>query len=367
MSCKWLLTGTPVSNQRRRPSRFERGSSLMGCCLLLLNLLCVNAAGAEETLRVLTWPGYADPDIVQRFEKETHTHVTVTYISSDDDLWNKIGPNRGQDYDVFAVNTAELQRYIDIHAVLPIDLSKVPNHRNQTPRFQNLKNVTGMTRHGKVFAMPYTYSEMGLIYNKKLVGTPPTSINALWDPKYRGKVLAYDASNHNFSIAAQALGFKDLFSLNHDEMMAAARKLVDLRRNIFTFYTDPDQALDIYRHYNIALVYANFGTQQVDKMRSKGLDIGYVIPKEGALAWLDCWVISAGAKDRNLALKWINYSLEPQVSEALTERQGLANTLKPGAADKADAKIIWLQSITHPEERIKLWQKIRAGAQPDAL
>ena len=366
MFCKWLLTGTPASDQRR-PLRFWRASSLVGCCLLLLNLACIGTARAEETLRVLTWPGYADPDVVQQFEKQTHTHVTVTYISSDDDLWNKIGPNRGQDYDVFAVNTAELQRYIDIHAVLPIDLSKVPNHRNQTPRFQNLKDVTGTMRNGKVFAMPYTYSEMGLIYNKKLVPKPPTSIDALWDPRYRGKVLAFDASNHNFSIAAQALGFKDLFSLNHGQMMAAARKLVALRRNIFTFYTDPDQALDIYRHFNIALIYANYGAQQVNKMRAKGLDIGYVIPREGALAWLDCWVISAGARDRNLALKWINYTLDPEVSEALTQRQGLANTLKPGAADNSNTKIIWLQSIAHPAERIKLWQKIRAGSQPDAL
>ena len=367
MSGKWLLTGSQASIPCRSISRFWQHSSLMVCCLLLLNLLCVSAARAEETLRVLTWPGYADPDIVQRFEAQTHTHVTVTYISSDDDLWNKIGPNRGQDYDVFAINTAELQRYIDIHAVLPIDLSKVPNHRLQSPRFQNLKDVTGTTRNGKVFAMPYTYSEMGLIYNKTLVPTPPTSINALWDPQYRGKVLVFDASNHNFSIAAQALGFRNLFSLNRDEMASAARKLVDLRRNIFTFYTDPGKALDIYRQYDIALVYANFGAQQVNKMRAKGLDIGYIIPKEGALAWLDCWVVSAGAKDGNLALKWINYTLDPKVSEALTARQGLANTLKPSAADSGDAKIIWLQSIAHPEERSKLWQKIRAGSQPDAL
>ena len=43
--------------------------------------------------------------------------MSVTYILRTDDLWNKISTNQGKDFDVFAVNTAELQRYMKIQAV----------------------------------------------------------------------------------------------------------------------------------------------------------------------------------------------------------------------------------------------------------
>ena len=87
------------------------------------------AAQARETLRVLAWPGYADPDIVRAFEQRTGAQVQVTYVDSDLDLWNKAGASKGRDYDVFAVNTAELQRYIRAGLVQPVDLSAVPNRR----------------------------------------------------------------------------------------------------------------------------------------------------------------------------------------------------------------------------------------------
>jgi len=61
-----------------------------------------------ETLRVLAWPGYADSDVVKTFEQRTRSKVEVTIIDSDDVLWQKVSQNNAGNFDVFAVNTAEL-------------------------------------------------------------------------------------------------------------------------------------------------------------------------------------------------------------------------------------------------------------------
>ena len=45
-------------------------------------------ARAADTVRVLTWPGYADPDIVRTFEQRHGVKVEVTFIDSDLTLWN---------------------------------------------------------------------------------------------------------------------------------------------------------------------------------------------------------------------------------------------------------------------------------------
>ena len=61
--------------------------SLPVCLLALAGLaLMPGAAWAEAVLRVLAWPGYADPDFVAVFEKRHGVKVEITTVASDDVL-----------------------------------------------------------------------------------------------------------------------------------------------------------------------------------------------------------------------------------------------------------------------------------------
>ncbi|MFL6664821.1 MAG: extracellular solute-binding protein, partial [Rhizobacter sp.] len=224
-----------------------------------------------------------------------------------------------------------------------------------------------LMRDGAVYAVPYTYSEMGLIYDRRQMSEPPASIAALWDPRWRGKVLAFDTGGHNFSIAALALGKPDPFRLDEAAWRDVTAHLVALRRNVLTFYSLPEESVELFRDHQVALLFANYGTQQVQQLKKAGADIGYVIPKEGALAWLDCWTVTRGARNKALAEAWIDYMLEKPVSRALTERQGLANTVEAGAMDDRKAKIIWLEPVEDAARRSELWSRIVSGDRPLAL
>lgn len=148
-------------------------------CLALLLAAILPAPGvAGETLRVLAWPGYADPDVVKVFEQRTQSKVEVTVIDSDDVLWQRVNQGNAGSFDVFAVNTAELQRYIRHDLVLPIDTAAVPNISRQLPRFRQLDAIPGVVHKGKVFAIPYTYAEMGLIYDRQQIKEAPKSRNS---------------------------------------------------------------------------------------------------------------------------------------------------------------------------------------------
>lgn len=319
---------------------------------------------AKETLRVLTWPGYADPDVVLTFEQRHNAHVEVTFISTDDSLHEHLDGKGNRRFDVFAANTAEIQHYAAVGVSHPVDLQKIPNTANQLARFRNLQEIPGITREGAVYAIPFTYSEMGIIYNRKLVHTPPSSINVLWDPQYHGRVLAYDGSTHSFSLAAQATGLNNPFHIDESQWPQLTQKLVELRRNVLTFYTQPDEVVDWFKKAPIALVFANYGSQQVKQLQDAGANIGYVIPQEGALAWLDCWGIIHGTPVDSLAHAWINYMLEPQISKALEDRQGLSSTTSSPNAPPEQDKLIWLQPVENTERRATLWNSIRSG---DAL
>jgi putative spermidine/putrescine transport system substrate-binding protein len=322
------------------------------------------AVNAGEILRVLAWPGYADPEVVTLFKQRFKVDVELTLVNSDDDLWYKISTGN---FDVFAVNTAELQRYIEHNLAIPIDIDQIPNHKNQLPRFQDLTDIPGLMHDDKLYAMPYTYSEMGLIYNRKTVKSIPTSMADMWDLDYQGRVLAFNASNHNFSLVGLLMGVQNPFHMNDAELTQAAKQLVNLRRNVLTFYSTADEAATLFSKYEVALVFGNYGAQQLKALREAGADIGYIIPKEGALAWLDCWAITPEAANMELAENWINFMLENAISRQLTDKHGLANTITSPPESRHNDKIIWLEPLAEPLKRKALWDRIISGDSPETF
>lgn len=331
--------------------------------IFLLSLLPACALADRQPLRILAWSGYADSDLVAEFEQRQQVKVEVTLVGSDDVMRAKLAANQGADYDVIAANTAEIEHYISQQLLQPLQPTRIGNTTRQLWRFRDYPKIPGITHAGKVYAIPYTYSEIGLIYDRQQFKQPPDSITSLWDPQLHGRVLAFNTSSHNFAIASQARG-RDPFNISDDEFPRVTEQLIALRRNVLAFYSLPEEAATLFLQHKAALLFANYGRQQLKQLQDSGADVGYAVPREGALAWLDCWAISRGARDPKLAEAWIDFTLEPRISHALTERQGLSNTLEEPAEVDRSARLIWLRPVEDAPRRARLWQRILSGDRP---
>src|SRR5262249_2189781 len=160
--------------------------------------------------------------------------------------------------------------------------------------------VTGTMRDGKVYGIPFAFDSIGLIYDTDKVKPAPTSWSVLWDPKYKGKVLLYDNGEHNFSFTGLSLGVANPFKLSPEQMDQIKSKLVDLKKNSLAFYSTADEAQQIYNNNDVALIWANYGQQQMKAMQKAGAKVAYINPSEGALTWLDTWAITKGVRDTDL-------------------------------------------------------------------
>lgn len=317
----------------------------------------VPRAATPRRLRVLAWPGYAEPELVQAFERAQGAQVELTFIDTDEAMWARAGS--GDAFDVLALNTAELQRFMRADRVQALDLARLPNVRRQLPRFQDREAIPGLVRAGRSYAMPYTYAEMGLLYDRRQLAAPPASVAALWEPRWRGKVLAYDGAAHNVSLAAQTLALASPFRLAEADWTAVGEQLIALRRNVLGFYKGPEESVELFRRHGAALMFANYGTQQLRLLRAAGSEVGYAIPREGALAWLDCWAVLRGCRDTALAHAWIDHQLGELAARLLVERQGLASTLHDG--DAPVGRRLWLEPVEDAGRRERLWAAVRAG------
>jgi len=348
------------------PHQMRRRSAAAALLAAGLGAVLPGPAQAATVLRVLAWPGYADADFVAVFEKRHGVKVEITTVASDDILRAKLASPSGPGFDLVAANTAEIARLVDQKMLTPLPVSNIPNTARQLPRFRQLQSIAGISARGEVYAMPFTYSEMGLVYDRQQFSTPPDSVAVLWDPRWQGKVLAFDGSSHGFSLAAMHRGLAP-FRIDPDRFSPLARDLVALRRNVRSFYSLPEESVELFRKHKVAVMHANYGQQQLKQLRDAGLDVGYVVPKEGALAWLDCWAITHRSTQVALAAEWINYMLDPALSREFTRRQGLANTLEEPPALSGDVPmgpIVWLEPVEDETRRAQLWQRIVAGDRP---
>jgi len=320
-----------------------------------------SASAMAEELRILSWQGYADDDWVKEFEQETGADVNVVFIGTDDEIWAKIKGSEGKDFDLMAVNTAQLQRYIDAGLVTPHDLEMLPNQKETLPRFRDLTKVEGTMRDGKVYGIPFAFDTIGIIYDTTKVKTPPTSWDVFYSEEYKGRMLGYDNGEHNFSVTALDMGIEDPFHLSPEQMDQAKAKLIDMKHNLLSLYSTADEALQLYQQNDVALIWANYGQQQVKMMKAAGAPIAYINAKEGALAWLDTWAMTSGVKNKELAEKWVNFVLQKKISGALSERQGFGNTVVEFPSAGPNDKIVWLQTVEDPTKRADLWNEVKAA------
>ena len=86
---------------------------------------------------------------------------------------------------------------------------------------------------------------------------------------------------------------------------------------------------------------------------NKGLEINYVVPKEGAVLWYDMMAIPADAKHVDNAYKYMNYILEPAVMADISNYNLYSNAVLP-ALDLADESVASNPNITIPDDKLKL-------------
>ena len=81
------------------------------------------------------------------------------------------------------------------------------------------------------------------------------------------------------------------------------------------------------------------GEYQELEMLSRDLPVKYIIPDEGAIGWLDTWVISSGVEDVNLAHKWVDFFVQERVLGELQHAHVGSLTLETLSLDSTIIKL----------------------------
>ena len=329
------------------------------------------AASAHKRLNILTWEGYADPSFVKPFEKATGCRVTATYVGTNDEYIAKILAGGGI-YDLITPSNDTTMRLIDVHAVEPVDQSRIPQLKNFFPIFQS---PPWLTKDKRIYGVPYGWGIMRVILNANAHMGTPTSLGFLWSPKLRGKVSIWDDIEAIY-MAARYLGYKNVYNLSDAQLEKVKAALIALKPNIVKYWVTTGEMGNLMQTGEA--VAGNAWEPTLVSLRKAGLHVIDVVPNEGRSAWSDSWMIVRGA-DRNPCvypwLRWVS-SAKAQALAYSVNGYGYSNANMVKDLSPADqlqyqrlgmtdvtvlGKLDWWEPVRRRAKYLQIWDQVKAA------
>jgi spermidine/putrescine transport system substrate-binding protein len=259
----------------------------------------------EPTLVVANWEDYGsdEPWAVKYFEQKYHCIIKPVYFNSETQALSLLQNGGLGHIDVILPNLAYVRQAVSEGLLQPINTSKLSNYNQLYPTLRtNPYDRVG----GKVYGIPWTWGTTGLAYNPQLIKTPLNSWAALWNPKYKGEIGFFDDPTTAIMTTALYL-HENPYHPNLAKVKAALLKQKALDKLYWSSQNDWDKA---YTSKEIAL--GNVWSGAATALIASGTKMTYVLPKEGAIGWVDNWAIAKDAPHLQLAYDWINYMISVQ-------------------------------------------------------
>ncbi len=293
--------------------------------IALLSAVATMALGVTpsmaETLRLLTWGGYAPENVIDKFTKETGIKVEVT-LSNNEEMIAKLRATGGGGFDLAQPSqdrVAGAQAEYDIYK--PMDLGKLDASQFITSMLEATKGQT--TLDGAVYGVPHVWGTSGLIVDTSKAGSVKDYLD-LCDPQYEGKVsyrlkrptligFAFSMGLDPFAAYSDTAAYEDI-------MKQVEAKLVECKSNVKTYWSGGDEVMNLLRSGEIvaAMAWDTGGW----KLNADNPNITFVAPKAGALGWIDAFVLPKKGKADDAAYKWINFVMQPEVAAMITAQAG---------------------------------------------
>ena len=299
-------------------------------------LLASCSGDRSSVLKVYNWSDYIDESVIGEFEQwyreNTGEEVKVIYQTFDvnETMLSKIEKGH-EDYDVLCPSDYIIERMINEDLLIPLDFAAIPDSLdyitvNTSPYTRELFKAINPNVDANDYAVPYMWGTTGLIYNPKFVTDEEVSTwDVIRNPKFKGQILIKDAPRDVYGpvliylkqkeIAAGETTIQDLMWDSSDESIAAVEAyLREVKEGVLGWEADFGKDQMTKGRGVISLNWSGDAVWAIEEAAALGVELRYVVPKEGSTVWCDGWVIPKYAQNVKAATWFIDFMCRPDIA-----------------------------------------------------
>ena len=305
--------------------------------------------------------GYVD--IIADFEEKYNCKVNYYTYDTNETMYNQFNLQKEGTYDLVCSSEYMLQKMIKEELVVPFEnlAVNIPNYEKYASKtlrnkFKGMEvQYKGETVNLDQFVVGYMWGTVGIIYDPYCSDTIQEDVKSwdvFWDPTYKDLIsiknslrdafipglFHYYSKEDNFQSLMKAYQenpteenckaynalLQDIFDFKLDGSEASEQEnfekiahvkdeLIDMKKNIFGFEVDSGKNDIITGKIKLNLAYSGDAVFSIDTAREEADKyLEFYIPEDGSNNWYDGWVIPKGAKNVDLAYKFLDYLSDPE-------------------------------------------------------
>lgn len=333
---------------------------------LLLAALAAGCGPKKPVLHIYTWSDYVKPELVTRFEQENGCRVVIDTFDSNEAMYAKLKAG-ATGYDLLFPSSYMVKIMNEQGMLQKLNPEWLPNRKNMDPAYLAMAVDKEMEH-----SVPYTATITCLGYLGSRVENPEPTWAMLDRGDLKGRMTMLNDYRETIGSALKFLGYS-LNTLDDGQLAEAKAVVLRWKKNLAKF--ENEQYKTGLASGEFLLTHGYSGDLML--VQSENEDIEIVVPREGTALSFDDMVIPATAQQTELAHRFINFILEPQVAAELTEYIYFLCPNEPSYALLSDeiredpilfpppevvAKLEMIQDLGEGNVKYtQLWDEIKAG------
>ncbi len=280
-----------------------------------------DVSATDKVVRWANWTAYLDYDedtkqypTLEAFIKETGIKATYSEdIEDNDSYFNKIAPQlrAKQDIgkDIFVFTDWMANRVIREQLAQPLEIIRMPNASNL---LDSLKDVSFDP--GRNYSLTWQSGFAGIGYDKTKVSKEIKSLDDLWTPELKGRIVVLSEFRDTVALVMQSQGVDITGGWGRTQFENAVAVIEQKMSEGYIRRIKGNSYLEDLKSGNAVAGIVWSGDLFVLRAETENDNWQFVIPESGGTLWSDNMMVPITSTHRRNAMTLMNYYYEPAVA-----------------------------------------------------
>ena len=269
-------------------------------------------ANSKEKLYLYNWTEYIPQEVYDAFEEETGIQVVESTFSSNEEMLAKLTAGGTEQYDLVIASNYVVEAMREQGMLQKIDKENLTNLGNMSDTVMGLPFDPE-----NEYSIPYMSTITVIAINTKKcqeLGVEIKKFDDLLNPALENNIVIVDDVREIVGIALKAQG-QDSNTRDQAVIEATLPWLEQLKPNVKAYDSDSPKTLLAANDVAVGVVY-NIDAGQAIKENE---DIDVVFTEEPCEISIDSFVITADAKNKENAEKFMDFVMRPDIYKMILE------------------------------------------------